>query len=116
MPTLQYAINATGTTAVALAADQNRRYLLVRNYSDSAQIIWVAFGVAATCGTNGELEVLAGFTYEFGTGKLISPNGLIANNEVFPQPNCPTESINVICGARNGPAGTAVGSIMVVSP
>lgn len=114
--TQQFPINASSTASQALQGDINRRYMMLRNYSDSGQILWVAFGAVATCGTNGELEILAGYTYEFGTTRLVSPNGLIANNETFPQPNCPTEFISVICGARGAPAGTAVGSIMVVTP
>lgn len=114
--TQQYTISANGTAAQALQGDINRRYLMIRNYSDSTEILWIAFGAVATCGTAGELEVLPGYTYEFGTTRLISPNGLIANNETFPQPNCPTEYISVICGTRGSPTGTAVGAIMVVTP
>ena len=114
--TQQFPINATNAAAQALQGDINRRYLMIRNYSDSAQIIWVAFGAVATCGNNGELEVLPGYTYEFGTTRLVAPNGLIANNETFPQPNCPLEYVSVICGARNAAAGTAVGSLMVITP
>lgn len=114
--TQQFAINASSASAVVAPADQNRRYALISNYSDSTEIMWVAFGKAATCGTAGELEVLAGYSREFGVSRLISANGLVANNETFQQPNCPLESINVICGTRGSPTGTAVGSLMVVSP
>ena len=109
-------INAGTTAAQAINADPNRRYMMIRNYSDSAQIIWVAFGAVATCGTAGELEVLPGYTYEFGTTRLVAPNGLVANNETFPQPNCPLEYVSVICGTRGSPTGTAVGALMVITP
>jgi hypothetical protein len=114
--TQQFPINAVSSAVQVLGADPNRRYMMIRNYSDSAQIIWVAFGTVATCGNAGELEVLAGYTYEFGTTRLVAPNGLVANNETFPQPNCPLEYVSVICGARNSPTGAAVGAIMVVTP
>jgi hypothetical protein len=120
--TQQFALNvtsvATTITAAGLngGADPDRRYIMIRNYSDSVQIIWVAFGNVATCGTAGEVEVLPGYTYEFGTTRLVAPNGLVANNETRRQPNCPVEYISVICGARNNPTGTAVGALMVISP
>lgn len=120
--TLPFPISATSTAQTITAAgpnggsDPNRRYMMIRNYSSSEQILWVAFGVAATCGTNGELEIMPGYTYEFGTTRLISPNGLIANNQTAQQPNCPTEYVSVIAGPLNTPTGTAVGSLMVVTP
>ncbi len=120
--TQQFPIAATSTAATITAAgpnggaDPNRRYMLIRNYSASQQTMWIAFGAAATCGTNGELEVLPGYAYEFGTSRLISPSGLVANNEVFPQPNCPTEYVSVISGALGAPTNSASGCLVVVTP
>lgn len=117
MPTQQSAIAATHIAAQVLTSDPNRRYLLIRNYSASQQTMWILFGgTAATCGTAGELELLPGYTYEFGTSRLTSPQGLVANNQTFIQPNCPTEAVNIITGALNAPADGASGCLMVVTP
>lgn len=114
--TQQFPISANNAAAQVIPADQNRRYMLIRNYSTSGQILWVAFGAIATCGNNGEIEILAGYTYEWGATRFISPNGLIANNQTFAQPNCPIEYVSVIAGTLGNPTGTAVGCLMVISP
>jgi hypothetical protein len=114
--TQQTAIANTGTAQTVLTADSRRRYMMIRNYSDSGQILWVAFGVAATCGTAGELEILAGYNWEFGVTRLVSADGVQANNLTFQQPNVPLESVSVIAGARGAPASGANGCIMVISP
>lgn len=116
MATQQTPISATSAAATVLIADGNRRYLLISNYFGSAQTMWVSFTGTATCGTNGELEIPPGYAREFGVARLTSPNGLIANNETFPQPNCPTEAISVISGSLNTPANSATGGILVISP
>jgi len=116
MATSQSIVSASSTAATVLAPDPNRRYLKIRNYTDSGQTIWIAFGKAATCGTAGEEELLPAYTFEYGVTRLIPPNGLNAANETFPQPNCPLEFVSVICGPRGNPTGTAVGSILVISP
>jgi hypothetical protein len=114
-PTQPFPINATSAASQVVPADSNRRYMLIRNYSASQQTMWIAFGVVATCGTNGELEVLPGYAYEFGTSRLIHPNGLVANNETFPQPNCPTEYVSVISGALGAPINSATGGLLVIT-
>lgn len=116
MPTQQTQINATHVAAQIIPADGNRRYLKIHNYFASAQTMWVSFIGTATCGTAGEEEIPPGYSIEFGVNRLFSPNGLIANNQTFQQPNCPTEAISIISGSLNTPADSATGGITVLSP
>lgn len=104
MATKQTAINATNVDSTVLSQDLTRRYLYLRNYSTSGQTMWIAFGKAATAGTAGELEMVAGGEYVFG-GPL-PPN--VANlPQSFFLPVCPTEEVHVITST-----GTATGAAM----
>jgi hypothetical protein len=73
-------ITTANTSQQIIAANTNRRYLLIQNHSDS--IIYIAFGVTATT-SNG-----IGLTP--GGGSLIYENGFI-----------PTQAINAICTRSN---------------
>ena len=96
MATQQFAINATTGNSVPVPADRDRRGLYLRNYSNSSATMWVAFGQPATLGTNGELEIPPGSEYSFG-GELKPSTRTLPGS--FYLPNCPPESINVICSA-----------------
>jgi hypothetical protein len=76
-----------------------RRFLYIRNYSSSAQTMWVKFGGPATPGTGGELEVLPGTEYQFGQAELRPVN----EAGWFLKPTCPTESIHVITSRGQRP-------------
>jgi hypothetical protein len=110
MATKQFAINATTGSAVQVAPnDADRRACYIRNYSNSTVnpgqgTMWVAFGVVATAGTNGELEVVPGAEYSFG-GDLRPTTQTLPGS--FRLPNCPLESISVITTG-----GTAVGCVV----
>lgn len=82
--TIEAPIVATITNSTPIGAG-SRKYLSIYNYSGSAVSMWVRFGVPATAGLAGELEVLPGRTYVW--------DGVV-----------PQESINVITasGAANG--------------
>ena len=107
--TLAVPLNATGTSFQVLPAFRHRTFLLLRNYSTSGVTIWVAFGVVATAGNNGELEIPPGIDYTFG-GERRYPQYFTQFNN-----NCPTESINVISGGFNTPGGNAQGCAIVMS-
>lgn len=110
MATTQYTISAnTSTSTQAAAADTTRRYMIIQNYQNATVnsgqgTMYVAFGVAATAGTNGELEIPPGAAYVFG-GKLDPSKQTLPGS--FFLPNTPTEAVNVI-----SVGGTAVGSII----
>lgn len=103
MPTTQTAINASSAPAQVLSADPTRRWLYIRNYSASAQTIWVAFGKTATAGTAGEREIIPGGEYSWG-GPLPPATQNIPGG--FALPPVPTESISVITSS-----GTATGTV-----
>lgn len=99
MATQHFKINATGVSSVAAPADVNRISLYIRNYSGSGQTVWVAFGQVATAGTNGEMELVPGAEYAFGSTTF--------PNNTLPLKAYPTESVNVITST-----GTATGCIV----
>jgi hypothetical protein len=102
MPTTPHAINANTSTSVQVAgANSNRNSLYIRNYASGVVnpgqgTMWVAFGVPATVGTNGEMEILPGGEYSWGSGLL--------PNNTTPLKGYPLESVNIISSG-----GAAVG-------
>lgn len=107
MPTAQTAINqGIGSSAQVLPADGNRRYMIIQVYDDSAGSAYVKFGSPATAGNGGELKVTPGGVYIFGT----PPPMVISPDVTYLSPAPPLETVNII-----GVAGTAKGSILVVS-
>lgn len=92
-----------GSSTVVTATDNTRRFLYLRNYTGSADTLWIAFGRPATAGSNGELELAPGEEISFG-GKLES--NLVGQPTAFQQ-NCPVESINVIATST-----TATGCVL----
>lgn len=91
----QTPINATTNDAQLLPYQSERTYLHIRNYSGSTETMWVAFGRAATAGTNGELEIVPGSEYIWGS---------ILWTAYGSQPSCPQDPIHVITST-----GTASG-------
>jgi hypothetical protein len=75
-----------------------RLSLYVRNYSGSTGTMWLALGVPATAGTNGEYEIVPGGEYSW-TG-ILTP---IEAGNVY----IPTDSVNIIISG-----GSATGAVV----
>ena len=70
MPTQQIPILATTTATTVAPRNENRRFMYLKNYVNKptdqtaqANTIYIAFGVPATPGLNGEYELLPGSEY-----------------------------------------------------
>ena len=97
---------------VILQANLNRKYILIQNRVGSANNVYVRFGSPATGGVgSGDMEIVPGSHFEMGVAKLSQPNQINASNLVQPSPNCPTESVNLICLT-----GSADVAVMEISP
>jgi hypothetical protein len=105
MATLHTAILAGTSSAQVAAANSSRRSLFVQNYAESGTPMYIAFGQAATAGTNGELEIPAGQNFSWG-GTLAMPANPPSTGPTL-APACPTESINVIVAS-----GSASGAVI----
>lgn len=102
----QTVIHASTVASQIVAAQPARRWLYIRNYSISAETMWVAFGKTATPGNAGERELIPGGEYSWG-GPLPPAQRNLPHG--FPLPPVPTESISVITAAA-----TAEGCIEVL--
>jgi hypothetical protein len=76
MPTQQFPIVAGTTASQVVSENFNRRYLYIKSYvlvpstqDQQTPTLYVAFGVPATVGLNGEMEFLPGSEYLW-NGKL----------------------------------------------
>lgn len=95
----QAPISAGTGSSLVIPAHNYRFYLHIRNYTASAQTIWVSFGIPATPGTNGELEIVPGSEYIWGNLDYGTTN--------YESHGCPTDAIYVITSAS-----TATGCIL----
>lgn len=94
-PTVHTAITNVTVSTQFVVSRTERRALYIRNYAASVGTMWLAFGQAATAGTNGEMEIVPGGEYNW--------NGLLPPL----QGNVPLESINIIASG-----GTATGCVV----
>lgn len=98
MATVSTAISATGTSSTPLAAAATpRKTLYIKNYNESANAMYVAFGTVATAGTAGEMEFKPGDDFKW----TASEGGPTYVGDV------PQEAVSVICAG----SGTASGAI-----
>lgn len=106
--TKQTAISAGSVTPQTIPVNYNRRQLWIQSYGAPEQssnpTMWVAFGVPATAGTNGEIQIVGGAMFVWGAGDSYQ-RGASTEFSV-----CPGEYISIIAQS-----GTAVGMVQEYS-